>query len=113
MVSNIKVRAYISLQYVQIVRKTVGDFKKKNNSEAIDIHHDQDGHNLVESPCKSIVFGQNNNKLRGLRAQSIVHTIKRLEEQIQHDVYVGKLMYVGNKHNGLLHDESTTKDYKY
>ena len=27
--------------------------------------------------------GQNNNKLRGLRAQSIVHTIERLEEQIQ------------------------------
>ena len=46
-------------------------------------HHDQDGHNLLESPCKCIVFGQNNNKLRGLRAQSIVHTIERLEEQIQ------------------------------
>ena len=66
----------------------------------------------MESPCKCIVFGQNNNKLRGLRAQSIVHTIKRLEEQIQHDVYVGKLIYVGNKHNELLH-EFTTKDYKY
>ena len=113
MVSTINVSAYISLEYVQIIRKTVCDFKKKNNSEAIDIHHDQDGHNLVKSPCKCIVFGQNNNKLRGLRAQSIVHTIKRLEEQIQHDVYVGKLIYVGNKHNGLLHDESTTKDYKY
>ena len=112
MVSTIKVSAYISLEYVQIIRKTVRDLRN-NNSKAIDIHHDQDGHNLVESPCKSIVFGKNNNKLRGLRAQSIVHTIKRLEEQIQHDVSVGKLIYVGNKHNGLLHDESTTKDYKY
>ena len=60
--------------------------KKKNNRKAIDIHHDQDGKNLVEFPCKSIVFGQNKNKLRGLRAQSIVHTIERLEEQTQDDV---------------------------
>ena len=45
-------------------------------------HHDQDGHNLVESLCKCIVFGQNNNKLRGLLAQSKVHNIERLEEQI-------------------------------
>ena len=37
----------------------------------------------MESPCKCIVFGQNNNKLPGLRAQSIVYTIERLEEQIQ------------------------------
>ena len=59
------------------------------------------------------VMENNNNKLGGLRSQSIVHTIKRLEEQIQDDVYVGKLIYVGNEHNGLLHDESTTKDYKY
>ena len=59
------------------------------------------------------VWANNNNNLRGLRAQSIVHTIKRLEEQIQHDVYVGKLIYVGNDHNGLLHDASTTKDYMY
>ena len=58
------------------------------------------------------VWATNNNNLRGLRAQSIVHTIKRLEEQIQHDVYVGKLIYIWNDHNGLLHDESTTKDYK-
>ena len=86
MVSTIKISAYISPKYVQIVRKTVRDFQKKNNSKAIDSHHDQDGHNLVESPCKSIVFGQNNNKLRGLRAQSIVHTIKRLEEQIQDEL---------------------------
>ena len=112
MVRTIKVKAFISLKYVQIVKKTVRDLRN-NNSKAIDIHHDQDGHNLVESPWKCIVFGQNNNKLGGLRAQSIVHTIKRLEEQIQHDVYVGKLIYVGNKQNGLLHDESTTKDYKY
>ena len=112
MVSTIKVSAYISLKYLQIVRNTVRDLRN-NNSKAIDIHHDQDGHNLVESPCKSTVFGQNKNKLRGLRAQSIVHTIKTLEEQIKHDVYVGKLIYVGNNHNGLLHDESTTKDYKY
>ena len=79
-VSTIKVSAYISLEYVQIIRKAVRDLR--NNSKAIDIHHDQDGHNLVESPCKSIVFGQNKNKLRGLRAQSIVHTIERVEEAI-------------------------------
>ena len=85
MVSTIKVSAYISLKYLQIVRKTVGDLGN-NNSKAIDIHHDQDGHNLVESPCKSIVFGQNNNKLRGLRVQSIVHSIERFEEQIQDEV---------------------------
>ena len=48
MVSTIKVSAYISLKYVQIVRKTVRDLRH-NNSKAIDIHHDQDGHNLVES----------------------------------------------------------------
>ena len=83
-VSTIKVSAYISLEYVQIIRKTVRDLRN-NNSKAIDIDHDQDGHNLVESPCKSIVFGQNN-KLRGLRAQSIVHTSERFEEQIQDDV---------------------------
>ena len=112
MVSTIKVSAYISLKYLQIVRNTARDLRN-NNSKAIDIHHDQDGHNLVESPCKSIVFAQNKNNLRGLRAQSIVHTIERLEEQIQDDVYVGKLIYVANEHNGLLHDESTTKDYKY
>ena len=69
----------------QIVRKTVRDLGN-NNSKAIDIHNDQDGHNLVESPWKCIVFGQNSKKLRGLRAQSIVHTIERLEEQIQDDV---------------------------
>ena len=85
MVSTIKGSAYISLKYMQIVRKTVRDLKNRN-SKAIDIHHDQDGHNLVESPCKCIVFGQSNNKLRGLEAQSIVHTIERLEEQIQDDV---------------------------
>ena len=112
MVSTINVSAYISLKYLHIVRKTVRDLRN-NNSKAIDIHHDQDGHNLVEYPCNCIVFGQNNNKLRGLRAQSIVHTVKRLEEEIQDDVYVGKLIYVGNDHNGVLHDESTTKDYKY
>ena len=60
------------------------------------------------------VWENNNNKLGGLRAQSIVHTIERLKEQIQDKVfYVGKLIYIGNEHNGLLHDESTTKDYKY
>ena len=85
MVSTIKESAYISLKYVQIVRKTVRDLRN-NNSKAIDIHHDQDGHNLVKSPCKSIVVGENKNKLRGLRAQSIVHTIERLEEQIQDEV---------------------------
>ena len=45
------------------------------------------------------VWENNNNKLGGLRAQFIVHTIKRLEEQIQRDVYVGKLIYVGNEHS--------------
>ena len=84
-VSTIKVSAYISLKYVQIVRKTVRDLRN-NNSKAIDIYNDQDGHNLLESPCKCIVFGENNNKLHGLRAQSIVHTIERLEEQIQDHV---------------------------
>ena len=81
MVSTIKVSSYISLQYLQIVKKTVRDLRN-NKSKAIDIHHDPEGHNLVESPCKCIVFGQNNNKLRGLRAQSIVHTTETLEEQI-------------------------------
>ena len=85
MVSTIKVSSYISLKYLQIVRNTARDLRN-NNSKAIDIHHDQDGHNLVESPCKSIVFGQHNNKLRGFRAQSIVHTIERFEEQIQDEV---------------------------
>ena len=85
MVSTIKVSAYISLIYLKSIRKTVSDLRN-NNSKAIDIHHDQDGHNLVKSPRKSIVFGQNKNKLRGLRAQSIVHTIERFEEQIQDEV---------------------------
>ena len=85
MVSTIKVSAYISLKYVQIVRKTVRDLRNENR-KSIDIRHDQNGHNMVESPCKCIVFGQNNNKLRGLRAQPIVHTIERFEEQIQDEV---------------------------
>ena len=79
MVSAIKVSSYISLKYEQIVRKTVCDLRN-NNSKAIDIHHDQDGHNLVQSPCKCIVY------CVLLRAQSIVHTIQRLQEQIQDDV---------------------------
>ena len=57
MVRTIKLSAFISLKYLQIVRKTVRDLRN-NNSKAIDIHHDQDGHNLVESPCKKIVFGK-------------------------------------------------------
>ena len=84
MVSTFKVGAYICLKYVQLVRKTVGGFRN-NNSKPIDIYHDQDGHNLVESPRKCFVSGQKNNKLRGLRAQS-VHTIEKWEEQIQEDV---------------------------
>ena len=76
MVTTIKVSAYISLKYVQIVRKRVGDLTN-NNSKAINIYHDQYSHNLVESPWKSIVFGQKKNKLPGLRAKSIVHTIER------------------------------------
>ena len=51
MVRTIKLSAFISLKYVQIVRKTVRDLRN-NNTKAIDIHHDQDGHKLVESPCK-------------------------------------------------------------
>ena len=69
----------------KLLKKKVRDLRN-NKSKAVDIHHDQDGQNLVESPWKCIVFGQNNNKLRGLQAQSIVHTIERLEEQIQDDV---------------------------
>ena len=43
-----------------------------------------------------------------------VHIIERWEEQIQDDVkYVGKLIYIGNEHNWLLHYESTTKPHKY
>ena len=74
------------LNTCKLLEKQSVTSKKKKNGKAIDIHHDQDGQNLVEYPCKCIVFGQNNNKLRGLRAQSIVHTIERLEEQIQDDV---------------------------
>ena len=85
MVSTIKVSSYISLKYVQIVRKTVRDLRN-NNSKAIDIHHDQGIRNLVESPWKCMCVWQNNNKLRGLQAQSIVYTIERLQEQIQDDV---------------------------
>ena len=85
MVSTIKVSSYISLKYMKIVRKTVCDLRN-NKSKVIDIHHDQGGRNLVESPWKCIVFGQNNNKLLGSQAQFIVHTIERLEEQIQDDV---------------------------
>ena len=84
MVSTIKVSAYICLKYVQILRKTVCELTN-NKSKEVDLHHDQGGRNLVEFPCKCIVFGQNN-KLGGLQAQSIVHTIERLEEQIQDDV---------------------------
>ena len=75
MVSTIKVSAYVCLKYVQLVRKTVGGLRN-NNSKAIDIYHYQDRHNLVESPWKCFVFGQNNHKLLRLRAQS-VHTIKK------------------------------------
>ena len=75
MVSTIKVSAYICLKYVHFVRKTVGDLRN-NNRKPIDIYIDQDGHNLVESPWKGFVFGQNNNKLPGLQTQS-VHTIER------------------------------------
>ena len=35
MVSTIKVSAYISLQYVQIVRKTVCDFRKKTTAKRL------------------------------------------------------------------------------
>ena len=74
MVSTIKVSAYVCLKYVQLVRNTVGGLRN-NNNKPIDIYHDQDGHNLVESPWNCFVFGQNNKKL-GLQAQS-VHTIER------------------------------------
>ena len=84
MVSTIKVSAYLCLKYVQLVRNTVGGLRK-DNTKPIDIYQDQDGQNLVESPWKCFVFGQNNNKLLGLQAQS-VHTIERWEEQIQDDL---------------------------
>ena len=74
MVSTIKVSAYVCLKYVPLVRKTIGGFE--NSSKPIDRYHDQDGHNLVESPRKCFVYGKNKNKLRGLQAQS-VHTIER------------------------------------
>ena len=66
MVGTIKVSAYVSLKYVQLVRKTVGGIRK-NNSKPINIYYNQDGTNLVDSPWKCFVFGQNNNKLRELR----------------------------------------------
>ena len=75
MVRTIKVSAYLCLTYVQLFRKTV-DGLRNNNSKPIDTYHDQDGHNVVESAWKCFAFGRNNNKLRGLRAES-VHTIKR------------------------------------
>ena len=75
MVSTIKVSAYVCLKYVQLVTKTIGGLGN-NNSKPIDIYHDQDGHNLGESPWKCFVYGKNKTKLRGLRAQS-VHTIER------------------------------------
>ena len=75
MVSTIKVSAYVCLKCVQLVRKTVSGLKN-NNRKSMDIYHNQDGTNLVESPWRCFVFGRNNNKLRGLRAQS-VHTIER------------------------------------
>ena len=75
MVSTIKVSAYICLEYVQLVRKTGGGLRY-SNGKPIGIYHDQHRTNLVESPWKCYVFGQNKNKLRGLRAQS-VHTIER------------------------------------
>ena len=56
MVSTIKVSAYLSPKYVQIVRKTVGDLRN-NKCKPIDTYHDQHGHNLVKSHWKSIVFG--------------------------------------------------------
>ena len=74
MVKIIKVSAYICLKYAQLVSKTVGGLRN-NNSNLIDIYHDQDGHNLGESTWKCFVFGQNN-KLLGFQAQS-VHTIER------------------------------------
>ena len=81
-----KASAYICLKYVQLVRKTVRGFMiRNNNRKPIDIFHDQDGPNLVESPWKCFAFGQNNNKLHGLRVKS-VHTIERWEEKFQDDV---------------------------
>ena len=75
LVSTIKVSAYLCLKYVQLVRKTVSDLRN-NNSNPIDIYHNQDGTNLVDSPWKCCVFGQKNNKFCGFRTQS-VHTIER------------------------------------
>ena len=49
MVSIIKVSAQISLKYVQIGKKKKVRDVRNNKSKAIDIHHDQDGENKVES----------------------------------------------------------------
>ena len=84
MVSTIKVSAYFCLKYVQLVRKTIGGLGN-NYSKPIDIYHEQDGHNLVESLRKCFVYGKKKNKLRGLRAH-LVRTIERWEEQIHDDV---------------------------
>ena len=84
MVSTIKVSPYLCLKYVQLVRKTVACLRN-NNNKPIDIYHDQDGTSLVEWSWKCSMYGKNNNKLRGFRAQS-VHPIESCEEEIQDDV---------------------------
>ena len=55
MVSTINVSAYICLKYVQLVRKTVGGLRN-NNRKPIDIHHNEDRTNLVDSAWKFFVF---------------------------------------------------------
>ena len=93
--------------FLRTFKKRARDMRNSYNNKLIDIYHDQDVlviHSIWWTACKCIVFGRNN-KLRGLRAQSIEHTIERLEEQMQDDLYyVGKLIYTGNEHNWLVHD---------
>ena len=64
-----------------LLKKTVACLRN-NNNKPIDIYHDQDGHNLVESPWKYFVFWQNNNKLLGLQALS-VHTIEDVRSKFK------------------------------
>ena len=85
MVSTIKVSSYISLKYVQIVSKQSVTCETTTAKRLISIMIKVYAiwWNLHGSV---LCVGQNNNKLCGLRAQSIVHTIQRLQEQIQDDL---------------------------
>ena len=85
MVSTIKVSSYISLKYVQIVRKqsVTSETTTAKRLISIMIKVYAIWWNLHGSV---LCVWQNNNKLCGLQAQSIVYTTERLEEEIQDDV---------------------------